>query len=345
MQQQLITWYQENKRPLPWRLECSPYRTLLSEIMCQQTRIDTAIPYYHRFLQLWPTVEDLAKASDDEVVTAWSGLGYYSRARNLHRAAKLVVELGGFPEDVKGLLELPGVGPYTAAAIASIAFGVDAHLVDGNVERVLSRLFGVTEDVRAKEGKNRIWGLAEEILLRGQAGDWNQALMELGAMVCSPRKPGCASCPVSSNCAAHRDSLEESLPFIGRKVRAKPVFATCGVLVRKDKVWMRKRPDEGLLAGMWEFPGTRMLDCQPDKGAFMESWRESFGDAPSGVSRLGSVRHLFSHRKLKLEVFRVESAGAGEGDGTWQEWKSLEELALPKLTEKVWDLAVRQAPT
>ncbi|HNH48036.1 MAG TPA: A/G-specific adenine glycosylase, partial [Myxococcota bacterium] len=197
----LISWYQQSRRTMPWREEVSPYRTLVSELMLQQTRVETVIPYFERFMRSFPTEQALAEAPLERVLEHWSGLGYYSRARNLHAAARKVVELGGFPQTVAGLLELPGVGPYTAGAIASIALGLDAPLVDGNVERVLCR-----HDARAEDPvkiKKELWERATFLLPKGQASDFNQALMELGATVCTPSSPRCLFCPIRSTCHGH----------------------------------------------------------------------------------------------------------------------------------------------
>lgn len=339
VQPALMTWYQENKRDLPWRLSPSPYRIWLSEIMCQQTRIDTAIPYYHRFLERWPTVDALAGAPVDEVLKEWAGLGYYSRARNLHKAAQRISENGQFPDTLKAIQELPGVGRYTAAAVASMAFGRDEALVDGNVERVLSRYFGLTADVRSTEGKKAIWSKAEEILMEGQAGDWNQALMEWGALVCLPKNPRCEICPVRRGCFAQREGAQARLPVIGKKTKAKSVHSACGVLIRGRSVFLRQRPDEGLLAGLWECPSTPFSSEVADASALRSFWQKSVAPlGPEPLEELGAVKHVFSHRKLTMRIFRVPDSGGEPKGGRWVSLTAPgEEVALSRLTRKVME--------
>ncbi|MEC7241204.1 MAG: A/G-specific adenine glycosylase [Myxococcota bacterium] len=332
-----MTWYQENKRDLPWRLEPSPYRIWLSEIMCQQTRIDTAIPYYLRFLERWPTVEDLANASLDSVLQEWAGLGYYSRARNLHKAAQAVADLGAFPTTFGELHKLPGVGRYTAAAIASMAFGGDEALVDGNVERVLSRYFGYEADVRSTEGKKGIWDLAEKVLVRGQAGTWNQALMEWGALVCVPKSPKCEQCPVQNGCVAFREKRQSELPFKAKKTKVKVVYAACGVLVRENSIYLRQRPSEGLLAGLWECPSTPFSSTAVTVSEFQEFWRDCVGPmGEAAPTEVGVVRHVFSHRKLTLRIYDVPDTGFQPTGGRWVDLERPgKDVALSRLTQKV----------
>ena len=333
MQAQLLEWYRREARSLPWREAPSPYRTWLSEIMLQQTRVATVVPYFEAFLARWPTVEDLARAPQEDVLGAWSGLGYYSRARNLHRAAQAVADRGGFPTTPKELESLPGVGRYTAGAIASIAMGQDAPLVDGNVERVLSRLFRLEDDPRSPGGVRALWLLAEKLLVRGSAGDWNQALMELGALICLPGTPECASCPVTSHCRSHGTDFARSLPNKARRKKPKKIHGACVVITREDgAVLLQRRPDTGLLGAMWGPPGPSMTEGPKDVAA-LSSWAEGQKGDLRIQGRVGEVRHVFTHRDLTMGIWRGAWDRAPVGENlAWAQ--NLEGLALSSLDLK-----------
>ncbi|MCB9791803.1 MAG: A/G-specific adenine glycosylase [Alphaproteobacteria bacterium] len=341
----LLDWYAENKRPLPWRSAPEPYRVWLSEIMAQQTRIDTMLEYYERFLARWPRVEDLAAAQLDEVLSEWSGLGYYSRARNLHLAAQAVVAMGGFPRTAQELRALPGVGPYTAGAIASVAFNEDAALVDGNVERVLCRWHRITEDPRDTRTKRRLWELAEQGLPPGRAGDYNQALMELGALICTPRSPRCGRCPVSEACGARLEGDPEALPNKPRKQRAPEVRGVCGVLWREGRLLMAKRPHEVLLGGLWELPGDDLSPDEEEPAGLRRALRERLGVDVQPSARIGQVRHVFTHRKLTLGVWAMSVAPGVELQPSWYsdagfiDLKQLDDMGVSTLARKSLDAA------
>jgi len=302
----LLDWYRDHRRTMPWREHPTPYNVWLSEVMLQQTRVDTGTPYWQRFRDRWPTVQALAAATLDEVLAEWSGLGYYRRARNLHRTAAVIAERGAFPDTVAGLRQLPGVGPYTAAAIASICFGRDVAVVDGNVERVLSRLHALDEDPRSGPGRRRLRALAEQHLLPGRAGDHNQALMELGALVCTPRAPTCGACPVAVSCRARARGEPERWPRRRPRSAVKRVSAACGAWRRGEEVLMARRPPEGLLGGLWELPGLEG-DSGPD--LVVRAFRERLGVEARPVAELGRVVHVFTHRHLTLHVYEVEARG------------------------------------
>ena len=255
----LLAWYDREARDLPWRSKGSaspdPYRVWLSEIMLQQTTVKAAGPYYLKFLELWPDVTALARADRDEVMRAWAGLGYYSRARNMHRAARIVAdEMGGrFPKTAQALEALPGVGPYTAAAVASIAFGEPAAVVDGNIERVLVRQFGLEEPVKSLKRKLR--ALACELTPAERPGDYAQAMMDLGAMICTPRQPACRACPISASCQAHARGIAAHLPLRAVKADKPQRLGTAFFALRADgAVLLRRRPEKGLLGAMMEVP-------------------------------------------------------------------------------------------
>jgi A/G-specific adenine glycosylase len=305
----LLAWFARHKRDLPWRRTRDPYAIWLSETMLQQTRVETVIPYYERFLARFPTVFALADAEPDEVTRLWSGLGYYSRARNLHAAArKLAREHGGeLPRDIEKLRELPGVGRYTAGAVASIAFDRPAAIVDGNVARVLARLLGLREDVTSPATQQRLWEEAEALAQGPRPGDLNQALMELGALVCTPRAPKCLLCPLRNPCRALAAGDPEALPVKKRAAPPKPIAGVAALITRGEKLLAVRRPPAGLLGGLWDLPGGELAANEPARGALERALREKLGLALAGAAELGAVQHQFTHRTLALHVFRAEA--------------------------------------
>lgn len=253
----LLAWYDANKRDLPWRvIPPNPYHILLSEIMLQQTQVETALPYYERFLTRFPTLQSLAKASIEEVLTLWSGLGYYSRARNLHACAqKIIFEMDEkFPDTKDTLLELPGVGEYTASAVASIAFGRPVGLVDGNVIRVLTRFFALKGDPKAKPLKEKLWKLANELVFKTRSGDFNQAMMELGAIVCLSSAPKCLNCPLRCECLAFKQKAMEDYPTPQKKKPTQKISVTAALIQKNGFYLLAKRNGKKHLQSMWEFP-------------------------------------------------------------------------------------------
>jgi A/G-specific adenine glycosylase len=256
----LLGWYQANKRPLPWRLTKDPYRVWISEIMLQQTRVAAVIPYYERFLTRFPNPATLAAASDDDLLSAWAGLGYYSRARNLRAAARSITAAGRFPDSYDAILALPGIGPYTAAAVASICFGIPCAVLDGNVARVLARLSADKGDVQSSSTRNRLQLAAQMLLNVQNPADHNQAVMELGATICIPRDPKCNICPVSSDCSAYSSGLERELPIKRRKAEIRRQKRTLLVAIRNGNIllWQRAH-DAAMLGGFWELPEPHQL--------------------------------------------------------------------------------------
>ncbi len=339
----LLAWYRAHRRSMPWRDEVSPYRTLVSEIMLQQTRVDTVIPYFSSFMNSFPTVEALAGAPLDEVLARWSGLGYYRRARALHAAAQAIVARGGFPDTVEGLRELPGIGPYTAGAIASIALGLDAPLVDGNVERVLCRFHAWDEE--PKRIARKLWASAAELLPRGEAGDFNQALMELGATVCTPTSPKCLLCPVRAGCAGV--GAPERYPARAPK-KAVPTGSAGVVLFRRgETILLARRPEGGLLGGMWELPGAPLAD---DKSAgaheavLSSVLAERLGCVVPETLAHGVYEHVFTHLRLTTHVHLGTLdgdpvPGAYYTDVRWVRPAALGELAVSTWTKKALRVA------
>ena len=304
----LLAWYAEHARQIPWREQPEPYRVWVSEIMLQQTRVDTVIPYFQRWMERYPTVSTLAASPEQEVLQLWEGLGYYSRARNLRRAAGIVMEQyqGRLPDSVELLRKLPGVGRYTAGAIASIAFGKDEAALDGNIRRVLSRLFDVSLPARSKEGETLLWSLAKENLPLGKAGEYNQALMDLGAMVCLPRNPLCEQCPLRSLCKAYQSGNQAERPV---KVARGPVphyIVTAAVIWENKRVLITQRPEKGLLGGLWEFPGGKLEQGENLSEALRREILEELGVEIVVGASMGVYHHAYTHFKVTLHAFRCE---------------------------------------
>jgi A/G-specific adenine glycosylase len=324
----LLAWYDGGARDLPWRREPSPYGTLVSEFMLQQTGVATVEPFFRRFLARFPTVEALAAASDDEVTALWSGLGYYARARNLRRAAAAIVDDHGgrMPRTEAELRTLPGVGPYTAAAVAAIAFGERVFALDGNGLRVLARLTGERGAVDRPATRVRLHarGLAE--VPADRAGDFNQAVMELGATVCRPRNPDCAACPLARRCRARAAETVGELPRKTAKPARPVVRVVCACVTDGARVLLLRRP-AGLLGGTWALPEAAAPAGAP-ASAVARRLAEGSGVAIRRIVRRGSVRHVFTHRDVTAEVFRVDARAAGDGGvpSTKARWLPLDGL-------------------
>lgn len=302
----LLDWYERNARDLPWRFEQSPYRTWVSEIMLQQTQVETVIPYFERWMMIFPDVFVLAAADEQEVLSLWEGLGYYSRARNLHKAARIVAQdyHGQLPQTADELDELPGIGPYTAAAVASIAFGQDIATVDGNIRRVFSRVFNLAAPLRSTESEKHIWELAEAHLPPTRAGQYSQALMDLGAMICTPKTPDCERCPVAEVCQARALGVVAERPVKKPRKKTPSLTVTAAVIHRDDTFLLAKRPPEGLLGGLWEFPGGTLEKTDEDLPACLRREIQEELGADINVGRpFGIYRHAYTHFKIELHAF------------------------------------------
>ncbi len=307
----LLGWFRKHARDLPWRRTRNPYRIWLSEIMLQQTRVETVEPYYRRFLETFPTVGTLADAKPDRVLKLWEGLGYYTRARNLHRTAKVVTteHAGRFPRTAKALQQLPGVGRYTAGAIASIAFSEAAPILDGNVKRVLARIFDIQACIDETDTVNRLWDLATELVPKKDPGDFNQSMMELGARICTPRSPDCTACPIRAHCAAHASGRQEKLP-IRRKRKPIPHYQIVVAAIRRNgRYLIGKRPPDGLLGGLWEFPGGKVERGESRPAALRREVAEECGIAIAVGRKIASVDHAYTHFKITLHAYACEPAG------------------------------------
>lgn len=301
----LLEWYDRHARSLPWRDEPTPYRVWISEIMLQQTQVKTVLPYFERWMKRFPSLEALASASEQDVLQAWEGLGYYSRARNLYQAARKVQsEYGGqIPSSRSQLEALPGIGRYTAGAIASIAFGQDEAALDGNIRRVLARVFNVAIPARSPEGENTLWALARETLPAGRAGDYNQALMDLGASICTPRTPACLICPLTGLCEARELGVQEERPVLEAKPAVPHYTVTAAVIHRDGQVLIARRPENGLLGGMWEFPGGKIEPGETLPDCLKREIREELGVEIQVGEPFGVYRHGYTHFKVTLHAF------------------------------------------
>jgi A/G-specific adenine glycosylase len=335
VRKRLLDWYRANKRPMPWRETRDPYAIWISEAMLQQTRVETAIPYWKRFLTLFPDVHALATADADDVLGAWAGLGYYSRARNLQAAARLIDENHGgrLPDDAEALQALPGIGRYTAGAVASIAFDRPEPVLDGNVKRVLTRLLGIREDIGRPAVVERLWKEAGALAQGPHPGDLNQALMELGATVCTPRTPRCASCPVSQFCDARAAGDSESLPIKARKKPARKVEAVAALVVRRGKA----------LAVLWDLPGGDLAAGETPRAGLARALRERAGLEIARASASGTVEHVFTHRRLTLHVFRASTSTDrirldGFAGHKWLAPRAIGSLPHATVTAKALDL-------
>ncbi|WP_210367401.1 A/G-specific adenine glycosylase [Bacillus sp. REN3] len=313
-QDDLISWFSAEQRELPWRQDKDPYKVWVSEIMLQQTRVDTVIPYFTRFLEKFPTIDALAEADEDKVLKAWEGLGYYSRVRNLQAAVREVQEKygGKVPDTPKEISSLKGVGPYTAGAILSIAYGKPEPAVDGNVMRVLSRILLIWEDI-AKPSSRKVFEQAvREIISHENPSYFNQAMMELGALICTPTSPSCLLCPVMDHCNAFHEGVQDQLPVKTKKKKQRNVQLAAGVFTNEEgKILIRKRPGTGLLANLWEFPSVELsLGFRRQRDELAEHFEEHYGIRPKVGDSIGQIDHVFSHLVWNIQAYK----GAFEGD-------------------------------
>jgi A/G-specific adenine glycosylase len=317
---ELLAWYEGNRRDLPWRRTGSPYAIWVSEIMLQQTQVTTVIPYYERFLQRFPTVRALAEADLDDILALWQGLGYYARARHLHEAARIVVQKHGgeLPRNREALRDLPGIGPYTSAALASIAFEQDVPAIDANVVRVLCRLFNYARDPRRAAGKRILRRHAEALLPQGRAGDYNQAMMELGATLCT-RTPLCEECPLSPFCEAYAKGLQAVRPVPRRRQQVPHRIFVSALIEEEGRLLVVRRVPEGLLGGLWELPGGQVREEETHKEALRRHMQEGLDLQATVGAQLGVVEHAYSHFQLTVQVYETVVKGKAEPQGTWDD--------------------------
>lgn len=342
-QQDLIRWFEAEQRDLPWRKDSDPYKVWVSEIMLQQTRVDTVIPYYNRFLEKFPTIESFAEADEESVLKIWEGLGYYSRARNLHSAIKEVVAAygGKVPDQKEEILKLKGVGPYTAGAVLSIAYGKPEPAVDGNVMRVLSRILLITEDIAVPAARKTFEEGARTLMFEPNPSYFNQALMELGALVCTPTSPSCLLCPVQKHCSAFEKGVQDELPVKTRKKNTRHDKLAAIVLQNeKGEFLIRKRPAEGLLANLWEFPSLKMQPVLEPHETLQDFLMTEYSiDVEVAPVSFTTVDHVFTHLKWTIHAFHGKVAGARLEENERVRFvteKEMNELAFPVSHQKIW---------
>ena len=306
-QKDLVDWFLEEQRELPWRENKDPYRVWVSEIMLQQTRVDTVIPYFNRFVDWFPTLEDFAEADEEKVLKAWEGLGYYSRVRNLHSAVQEVKATynGIVPDSPEEISKLKGVGPYTAGAILSIAYGKPEPAVDGNVMRVLSRILMIYEDIAKPKTRKTFEAAVRKLIDHSHTSEFNQALMELGALICTPGKPSCLLCPVQNHCLAFEAGVQSELPVKVQKKKSRDVPIVSAILTNeKGEFLIHKRASEGLLANLWEYPNFEIhTTLQHKREYFITRFQESYGSKPELIDSLVKIEHVFSHLVWKMDAY------------------------------------------
>ncbi|MGM0239219.1 A/G-specific adenine glycosylase [Enterococcus sp. AZ103] len=352
-QKDFLTWYDDNKRNLPWRFNTDPYRIWISEIMLQQTRVDTVIDYFYRFMETFPTIEDLANAPEDKLLKIWEGLGYYSRARNIQTAAKQIMTEfhGEFPKTVEEIGGLKGIGPYTTGAIGSIAFDLSEPAVDGNVMRVVSRLFLIEDDIAKANSRKNFDVAMRKIISHEHPGDFNQAMMDLGSSICTPTNPDCDNCPIQQYCLAYQENRQTEFPIKSKKAKPKDLYFVAGAIENgRGEFLLEKRAETGLLANMWTFP---MEEISQEKFAqlkinFSEEQLDLFEVAEDTANFLadypvvwqkkvvGEVKHIFTHLRWHILVFYGRNTT--DVSGTWVKPNDFDDFVFPKPQQKMVDL-------
>lgn len=333
----LLDWFSTNQRSLPWRKKYEPYEVWLSEVLAQQTRIDQMIPYYDAFLQKFPTVEKLANASYKDVLKSWEGLGYYSRAKNLHDAAQQIMKQhdGKIPQTKKELEELKGFGPYISSAVASIAFNENVPVVDGNVLRVMARVWGKTDDIALPKTRELFQQELQAIIPNGKARFFNQGLMEIGALICTPANPACFSCPLQSHCVAYQTGQTATLPVKSKKAKAPTKHFAAAVIQDKGSFWLMKR-SEKLLSEMWEFPMVEYLPLQDSRSGLEKSFYQKTGFHLEIGKEKGLVRHQYTHFNQIVHIFESKQVVENFNPlGEWQSMAQIKKIPLPKVQHKI----------
>ncbi|SFP56888.1 A/G-specific adenine glycosylase [Salibacterium halotolerans] len=339
-QNSLLSWYEHNKRDLPWRQDQDPYKVWVSEIMLQQTKVDTVIPYFHHFMTQFPTPEDLAYADEEQVMKAWEGLGYYSRVRNLQTAVKEVVEEygGKVPEERTSFSSLKGVGPYTAGAVLSIAYEKPEPAVDGNVMRVFSRIFNISDDIGKAKTRKRFESLVAPFLEDTEPSRFNQAVMELGALVCTPKSPGCLLCPVQEFCEARKAGTAEDLPVKPKKKAPKAKDMAAAVVKNEyGQILIHQRGESGLLARLWEFPNIEVPEGRERIETLEHYLAEEYGVNVQVKEPVQKVEHVFSHLIWYITVFEAWTTDSTADDtaSRWVSWEETAEYAFPVSHQKI----------
>ena len=342
---ELLQWYDEVKRQLPFRDVDDPYKIWLSEIMLQQTQVETVIPYYNKWIKKHPTINSVAEADLTSLLKLWEGLGYYARCRNLHKAAKIIVKnnSGEIPKDMEYLRTLPGVGDYTAAAVMSIAFGKPVLVIDGNVKRVMTRVLGRKK--LSHRNLSLVRNRLNAFISKSRPGDFNQALMELGAKICTPKSPKCTQCPIGFRCWALTSLTPEAYPTPIRKKKSPHYNVVAGIIWRGDRFYIQKRDEKGLLGGLWEFPGGKVEKEESLEKALKREIKEECGVLPKVIKRIGAIKHTYTHFSITLHGFHCEENGTKilkRKNTIWINRDQISEFAFPKANHKLFTILDQQ---
>lgn len=338
----MLDWFSKEARDLPWRHHYVPYEVWISEIMLQQTQVKTVLPYFERWLKVFPDVKALARAPIEKVLKHWEGLGYYSRARNLHKAAQMIVRDhdGHFPSDFEAILKLPGIGRYTAGAISSIAFNQNRPIVDGNVIRVLSRVMNFTKDTSDPKNLGFFWKQMEDLIPKGKARYFNQSVMELGALICSPKSPDCPHCPLKKICKSNAIGNQDLLPLRGKKVKLESIQVALAVIFKDGKVFIQQRPLKGLMGGLWEFPGGKVKPKERIENALKREIKEELSISIKNIKPFMRIDHGYTKFKVDLRCFLADyNSGKLKLNvaqkGKWVSISKLREHAFPAANVKL----------
>ena len=343
----LLEWFQVKHRKLPWRERYLPYEVWISEIMLQQTQVKTMLPYYTRWMARFPHLAVLAQSMEEELLKYWEGLGYYARVRNIHKAAKILVQEfdSVFPMSYDGLRGLPGIGRYTAGAIMSIAFNADYPVVDGNVARVLARLLDLRTPLRDRVTQKVLWDVAGLLLPKGQARSFNQALMDFGALICTPKHPACPQCPLQALCLGHERGVVSRRPVMSRAKASEAVQVAVGILFDAGRVFIQKRPPDGLMPHLWEFPGGKLHPGESPEAALVREFQEELEVGVGALQKVAMIRHNYTTFRVTLHAFtcRLEDAGRqplvrSAVEGRWVTFAELDHYAFPAANRKLIQL-------
>jgi A/G-specific adenine glycosylase len=331
--EKLLAWYQVHARVLPWREDGDPYHIWIAEVMLQQTRVETVIPYYYKWLDKFPSINEVAQASLQEVLLTWEGLGYYGRARRIHEAAQYIISKhnGFLPSDIGKLKLVPGIGSYTAGAIASIAFHLDEPTLDGNIRRIYCRLFNIEEPQKSKEAEKKLWQISRDHLPPGYAGQYNQALMDLGATICTAKKPTCSQCPIGLHCQAKILGIQDQRPIKLERKQVPHFLVSAAIISFQNKVLIALRPKEGLLGGLWEFPGGKKREGETFADCLVREIQEELGIMVRVGESMGIFKHAYTHFRITLHAFHCSLADNGNptalGVQDWR-WVRISDLNL-----------------
>jgi A/G-specific adenine glycosylase len=343
----LLAWFAVHRRPLPWRAAYDPYAIWIAEVMLQQTQVNTMLPYYHRWMERFPDTASVTRAHSDELLKCWEGMGYYQRVRHIQQTARIVMrEYGGaLPDDYQELLRLPGIGRYTAGAIASLAFNREYPAVDGNVERIFARLFDLESSVKESPNRSLIWTVAKTLIPAGRARDFNQALMELGALVCVRKKPRCHECPLYLLCRAYQLETVDRRPVTTRKTIITALEAALGILIEDGRVFIQKRPNSGLMAGLWEFPGGKLRAGEAPEEALRRELMEELGIEVDGLAKVAVIKHGYTRFRVTLHCFVCKPLARNPRpqpraavDSRWVSVAELENYAFPAANQKLLEI-------